>query len=309
MDVAIDWLDRAGQTSPLRTTPARWLNPRFSGDGRRLAFDLFDGSQHDIWIDDWTTDGMTRLTFRGNASVPVWTPDSRRITFDSTRGPPKGIANLYWQRVDGTGDVQRLTTSPRSQVPGSWHPDGDILAFVENDGDPRMSAIMLLRVEGDEASGWRPAEPRAILQGADQPMFSPDGRWLAYTTRAPGRQTPDVFVQAFPGPGGPWQVSSDGGTDPVWSATRPELLYASPDHRIVAVPYSVNGNSFRADKPRALSNTRFSPLVIGRQFDIHPDGNRFAVARDVAGASRDRTHLTLIFNAFGELRRAAPRSD
>ena len=116
----IDWMDRDGETTPLRTTLVRWLNPRFSPDGRRLAFDIFDGTQHDVWTYDWSRDAHVAPDVRpGRGADPVWTPDGA----GSSSGPRVGQRrNLYWQRVDATGEAQRLTDAERLHVAGSWHP-------------------------------------------------------------------------------------------------------------------------------------------------------------------------------------------
>jgi serine/threonine-protein kinase len=100
MDAPLDWMDRNGRTTSLRSTPARWLSPRFAPDGRRLAFSLFGDQQNDLWVYDWSADQLNRLTFDpADEGVPVWTPDGRRIVFFSNRGDM--AANLFWQRVDG----------------------------------------------------------------------------------------------------------------------------------------------------------------------------------------------------------------
>jgi serine/threonine-protein kinase len=305
MDQRIDWLHRDGTSTPLRVTPARWLNPRFAPDRRQLAFDVFDGAQHDVWTYDWGRDLMSRLTFDPAADgAPVWTPDARRIVFNSTRHGQR--ANLYWQRVDATGEIQRLTDADRRHVAGSWDPSGRILAFTEYDPQTAAPTVMLLRLEGDETSGWRPAQPTGFIKGADDPMFSPDGRWMAYVATEPGRQKREVYVQPFPGPGGRWQISTDGGDNPAWSRTRRELLYATADHRIAAISYAVNGDSFHAEKLRLLPNSRFSPLVVARSFDLHPDGDRIALVKAPEAFVAKRDHIVLIFNFLDELRRIAP---
>ncbi len=300
----INWMDRSGKTMPLHTTPVRWLNPRFARDGRRIAFDLFDGTQQDVWTYDWSRDAFTRLTFDPAAdNVGVWTPDDRRIVFRSTRGDGRN-GNLHWQRIDGVGEAQRLTSANRMQTPGSWHPNGRMLAFTEIDPESGVPSILMLQLDGDEASGWRPAQPTIFLKGADSPMFSPDGRWLAYVPKtSPGAAT-EVFVRPFPGPGGPWQISTGGGTNPVWSLKRPELFYGTPDNRIMVTSYATSGGSFRAEKPRLLSDTRFEPRVVGPSFDVHPDGDRFVLA--AADTQSRLNHVTLMFNFFDELRRLAP---
>jgi serine/threonine-protein kinase len=188
-DAPISWMDRAGKTTPLRPTPANWSNPFFAPDGHRLAMDIFDGQQVDVWIYDWARNTLSRLTSDpSDDREPVWTPDGRRIAFASTRDA-KSAFNLYWQRADGTGEVQRLTDSKSSQYPASWHPSGKFLMFVES--NPQTSYdLMILPIEGDEASGWKPGKPSVFLNspfGETYPMFSPDGRWVSYVSNESGR--------------------------------------------------------------------------------------------------------------------------
>ena len=131
---------------------------------------------------------------------------------------------------------------------------------------------------------------------------------MAYQSTESGRD--EVYVRPFPGPGGGWKISTGGGTTPTWSRTRSELFFAAPDGRIMVAPYTVEGEDFRPEKPRPWSETRFvarprnGPI---RSFDLHPDGNRFALARETqTEAKQDK--LTFFFNFFDELRRVAPRS-
>src|SRR5262249_5231793 len=149
-------------------------------------------------------DTLTRLTFDPALDQkPIWTSDGRRITFASQRNG--GAYNLYWQRADGTGDVQRLTRNNAGQFPGSWHPSGRFLAFNESTQKTAQD-LMILPMEGDEASGWRPGKPTVFSNGPFnevEPVFSPDGRWLAYQSDESGRF--EVYVRPFPGAGGKWQ--------------------------------------------------------------------------------------------------------
>src|SRR5262249_48758082 len=140
----------------------------------------------------------------------------------------KSLRNLYWQRADGTGEIQRLTQSPNSQYPSSFHPSGKYLAFDENSAETAFD-LMILPIEGDETSGWKPGKPTVFVKSMAaerEPMFSPDGRWIAYYSDESGNY--EVYVRPFPGPGGKWQISTTGGTYPVWSRTRHELLYRTP---------------------------------------------------------------------------------
>ena len=307
--VPIQWLRRDGNTTPLRPVPANWSDPQFSPDGRKLAVDIYDGRQNDIWVYEWERDTLTRLTFDpANDGKPVWTPDGRHIVFVSTRDK-SGAPNLYWQRADGTGETQRLTVSKNAQLPGSWHPAGKYLAFYET--SPQTgSDIMILPMEGNEASGWKPGTPTVFLNTpADEvePMFSPDGRWLAYHSNESGRR--EIFVRPFPGPGGKWQISTAGGAYPTWSRTRHELFYTSPDNRIMVAPYTVEGSSFKADKPHLWAERLIQPRPRLRSFDLHPDGERFAVSVAMETPSEaPHDKLVFIFNLFDELRRIAPIS-
>jgi serine/threonine-protein kinase len=298
--IPLEWMNRDGTTSPLRRTPARWLNPRFSPDGRRLAMDILD-STSDIWVYEWARDALTRLTSDpAQDATPVWTPDGQRIVFASARAD-KSTLNLYWQRADGTGDAQRLTESKNAQRPGSWHPSGKFLAFEEN------RKLMILPMEGDETSGWKPGKPYAFSNSpsnGSEPMFSPDGRWLAYSSNESGRI--EVHVRPFPGPGGKWQISTGGGFNPTWSRTKREIFYGFFDGQIMVAPFTADGDSFHAEKPRLWAEGRYQMRGGNRMFDLHPDGERFALAtasQTPIGAKLDK--VVFIFNFFDELRRIA----
>jgi serine/threonine-protein kinase len=168
---------------------------------------------------------------------------------------------------------------------------------------------MILPIEGDDASGWKPGKPSVFLStpaNEQEPMFSPDGRWIAYTSSESGRI--EVFVRPFPGPGGKWQISTAGGLHATWSRTRRELLYVGPDYRIMVVSYSVEGDSFKADKPHVWSEQPILPRPRERSFDLHPDGERLAVAVPSGQPEEKLDKVTFIFNFFDELRRIAPPS-
>jgi serine/threonine-protein kinase len=309
-DMPISWLDRAGKVAPLRAIAANWSNPGFSPDGLRLAVDIADGAQTDVWVYEIARDTMSRLTFDAtNDARPVWSPDGKRIVFASRRGD-KSTYNLYWQRADGTGEVQRLTEQNADQYPASFHPSGKFLAYFEFDPKTNFD-LMILPIDGDEAAGFKPGQPQVFLKGQfveSTPMFSPDGRWIAYMSNESARL--EIYVRPFPGPGGKWQVSTGAADDPLWSRTTREIFYAStPDQRMMVAPYSAEGDSFRVEKPRLLSEARFiaRPRPPSRDLDLHPDGQRFAMA--AARSDQQTTKLdkvVFVFNFVDELRRLAP---
>jgi serine/threonine-protein kinase len=306
-DAPIAWMDRSGKTTPLRSMPSDWSNPRFSPDGSRLAMDIIAGASPDVWVYEWSRDTLTRLTFDAAVDVkPVWTPDGRRITFISARGSG-GSNNVFWQRADGTGDVQRLTESKNNQLTGSWHRSGKLFAYTETTAETGAD-IMILPMDGDERSGWTPGKP-TVFQGSPfaelEPMFSPDGRWLAYQSNATGQA--EVYVRPFPGPGGLQQISTDGGAYPMWSGSRSELLYINfPRQQVMTVSYTSVGDSFRADKPRIWSPGRFLPRSRLRPLDVHPDGQRVALAPAPEQQAGKQDKVLFVFNFFDELRRLAP---
>jgi serine/threonine-protein kinase len=266
-----------------------------------------DGKQSDAWIYDLARETLSRFTFDAlDDSFPIWTADGRRIAFASNRAD-KSALNLYWQRADGAGEVQRLTESKNNQYPTSWHPSGRFLTFYENNLQTGAD-LMILPIEGDESSGWKPGKPMVFLNTPFTeafPVFSLDGRWVAYTSNESGRL--EVYVRPFPGPGGKWQISADGGSLAKWSRTRNELFYEAPDNRIMVASYTVEGGSFRADKPRLWGARRFLARPLGWDFDLHPDGERVALAAEPETQTEIRQDkLVFIFNFFDELRRIAP---
>ena len=166
---------------------------------------------------------------------------------------------------------------------------------------------MTLSVEGSEASGWKPGEPKPFLNspaGEWRAAFSPDGRWMAYTSSESGND--EVYVRPFPGPGSKWQISSGGGAIPRWSPTRKELFYRTPDNKIMVATYTATVDAFQAEKARPWSSAQFSSAALGdaTSFDLHPDGKRFAVLMPPGRAEAPKVdRLTFVFNFFDELRR------
>ncbi len=301
----IDWLTRDGKTSVLRATKADWGSPKFSPDGQKLALEIFDGKKHDIWVYEWARDALTQLTFDAGSDNrwPVWTPDGRRIVFSS--GQETG---MYWVNADGTGDLTRLTET--TGAPWSWHPSGKFLAFMQVPHGERQSDLMILPMKGDATSGWTPGTPVVFLSTPAVegfPVFSPDGRWIAYFSNEAGDGTYDVYVRPFPGPGGKWRVSTEGGRFPLWSATTHELLFVTRGGTVMFAPYTVVGDSFRADTPQIWAPMNIRGFTTGNgAYDLHPDGQRLAVlaAQDQSNIVQDK--VVFVFNFFDYLRKIAP---
>jgi TolB protein len=308
----IDWMSADGKTSTLRATRAAWSNPRFSPDGRKLAFQVSDGGQSDIWIYELSRGALTQVTFDPSQDVvPVWTPDGRRIAFSSDRAKA-GVFNMYWVNADGTGDLTRLLESNETQVASSWHPSGEFLAF--HGAVAGTLDLMILPMHRDENGRWAPGtKPTVFLTLPERqfsPMFSPDGRWIAYTSAERGRL--DVMVRPFRGPGGPWLVTPDTGIFPRWSASTSELLFQdSTERKVMSLKYTVVGDSFLADKPTIWSPTNYvrGSGLDSVMYDLHPDGRRVAMAAARERRATAPDQVVFLFNFGNHLRQIAPERE
>ena len=205
--------------------------------------------------------------------------------------------------------------TPRAiAIPFSWHPSGRFLLYQEGVGvvsagglSRRDTNLMILPMEGSEETGWKPGSPTAFLSTPlpeFEPMFSPDGRWVAYSSVETGPR--QVFVRPFPGPGDRWQVSTGGGSAPVWSRTRAELLFRGADGTLMTAAYAASGNTFRSEKPRPWMEGGAAKGVIAG-FDLHPDGLRIAAPPMLTEKDRPDT-LAFVFNFLEELKQLAPAS-
>ncbi len=293
----VAWLDGAGKVQPLLAKPGAYGRPSLSPDGQRLALE----SGTDIWVYDWQRDTMTRLTFTGNAAGPVWSPDGRYIAFQVLGEGMSVIPS------DGSGKPQPLTQSKNIQYPWSFAPDGKRLAFIESStGGFQLWTVPL---ESDSA-GLRPGKPEIFLQTpADQraPSFSPDGRWMAYSSNESG--TFQVYVRAFPDKGGKWQISNSGGTYPMWSRNGHELFFETLDNHIIVAAYTEKGDSFEANKPRMWSEKQLGGVVnTVKNVDLAPDGKRIVAIMPIetAEGQRAQSHVIFLENFFDEVRRKVP---
>jgi Tol biopolymer transport system component len=300
-DAPMMWMRRDGTKTLMRAVPRDWRAPQFSPDGKRIAFHVDDGRQLDVYTYEWARDFTTRLTSDPAVdSFPVWAPDGRAIVFSSSRGV-KQLANLYWASADGSGDVHRLTESDDRQIASAWHPSGKFLA-LDQQISPQQWDLMVLPM-AVSGSGWKAGTPTRVMSTIGQrpnAVFSPDGRWLAYTSNESGRS--EVFVRSFPGPGAQWQVSTSGGSVPTWSRRRNDLFYLSPDSHLMVVSYTVEGNTFRADPPQKWSEQPINDRPTTRSFDVHPDGDRFVVSGELANTP-NVNKVVLVPNFFDEVRR------
>ena len=283
------WVDRQGQATPLIEDRQVYFGPRLSPDGQRVAVEVrSDVNQGgDIWIYDIGHGTRMRLTVEGTNQSPVWTPDGTRVTFNSIRDGPR---DLYWKPADGSGQAEPLLKSENALVPASRSPDGELLAFYDTSG---ARDIWVLPREGDAS----PFVATAFDERSS--MFSPDGRWLAYVSDESGRD--EVYVQPYPGPGGKWPISTEGGTEPRWSADGRELFYRLGDKMMVVEVQSEP--AFTSGRPQLVFE---GPYLLGTSvanYDISPDGQRFLMIKVEEG---QQDQINVVLNWFEELKRLVP---
>ncbi len=238
------WVDRNGTEQPLAAPPHNYTFPRISPDGKRIAVSIEEG-EGQVWLYDIFRDALSRLTLEGSSNVdPVWEPDGRRIAFKG-----KGT-RLYSQPTDGGGSAEELAPGEAAQndIPTSWSPDGQALAFLHG-AAIRNTWILSLKDHTAHVFVANPGYEAA-------PQFSPDGRWIAYASNDSGRN--QICVRPFPGPGGKWQISTDGGTEPAWNPKGRELFYRE-GQKMMAADYTEEP-TFSAGKPRIYSKALIRSL-------------------------------------------------
>ena len=287
------WVDRQGAAEPLAAPKRNYLRGSISPDGQRVAVDI-QGANVDVWVYDIPRSTLTRLTFEGSNARPIWTPDGKRVTFDSDRAGP---LNLFWKSVDGNGPAERLTTSEHRQFARSWSPDGQVLAIQQNHPTNEFD-LWLLPLDDKH-------KPRSFLETPfyeGGPVFSPDGRWLAYGSDESGRL--QVYVQSFPGPGRKWQISSEGGAEPVWARNGRELFYRNGD-QMMAVDITTEP-FFSAGNPRLLFEGEYlRPVRSLALYDVAPDGQRFLMVQESEQESA-AGQINVVLNWFTDLKSRMP---
>jgi serine/threonine-protein kinase len=296
------WVDRRGMATALPIRPGRHFAPRVSPDGKRVAY--FQARPRsrvtDVWVYEVDRQNSTRLTLEGWSVWPVWAPDGKSLLVSNITS---GIENLARLRADGSGALERLTTSKYPQSPASWSAFGNVVAFVET--HKAINQIWVLPMDG----GY---EPKLFLQAPfslSHPDFSPDGRWLAYVSAESGAN--EVYVQPYPGPGDKIRVSTDRGNGPVWAKTGRELFYRrniNVNNNVMVQTMLVDidtTGSFHANKPRVLFEGQYGQATPLRGYDIAPDGQRFIMTTR-GSPEPPITQMHVILNWTEELKRLVP---
>jgi len=284
--------DGLGQALPME--PRDYQTPRVSPDGRRVA--VWAGG--DIWIYELARGTMTRLTFDpANDAEPLWFPDGERLVFSSNR---QGTYDLFWTRAGGTGTVQRLTTSSQHEIPSAWGSNGRQLLFTEcRTPNAGPCDVSVLSMEGEPRA--RPLLRTEFDEGL--PAISPDGRWMAYQSNESG--PPEIYVRPFPDvEGARWQVSTGGGTKPLWGASGEELFYQAPAG-LTVVPVQRGATPTLGKPQRLFSLARYFVTTL-RDYDITPKADRFLLSAPITSDGGDGAHIVVVQNWDQELKRLVP---
>jgi len=304
------WVGRDGGIAPV-DTGWRFDSSRNSGwalspDGTRMAIGLGSDAGDDIWVKDLVGGQLSRLTFHENEDArPRWSADGRSILFLGRRGD-SAISALYSKRADGIGEEELLLRMPTSIWEAVRSPDGKWI-LTRAGGTSGQTG-------GRDVFGIQPGidtSPKPILNGAfdeSAAAISPDGRWLAYESNESSRK--EIYVRPFPDTeSGRWQVSTGGGSHPLWARNGRELFYVSPTRDMIAATiearpaFSVRERKtlFRIGPDIALTVSYYTT------FDISPDGRRFLMLRNIQTERTGQVRMVVVENWFEELKAKVPK--
>jgi hypothetical protein len=291
----LTWVDRAGIMRGTVGPPdeSGLGNPELAPHGRRVAVNRAVRGNDDVWLIDTDRDLQNRFTFHASTEhSPVWSPDGSRVVFKSLRN---GRWDLFQKEASGAGEEQSLLVTGEPKSPSAWSPDGRFLMYAANSVKTGWD-IWALPLAGDR-------KPFPVVQtpfDETSGQFSPDGRWVAYHSNE--SQEAQIYVRPFPGPGGVWQVSTMGGSQPRWRSDGKELFYVGPDARLMAVPlaFGVKSETLDAGTPVPLFRTRLasgekigSILMSTPQYAVASDG-RFLM--NLAVEEANPPPITVVLN-------------
>ena len=265
------WVDRTGKEVGRFGEPGLYLQPRPSPDGALVGLVRPDPDtgKGDVWIVDTSRNTMSRSTFVDAASITfAFSPDSKRIAVGTIAGTAS--AGVWIQPTSGSGTQEKLETPKTFGSVGSWSPNGRYLFFMVQNNATRQD-VYYIDLNGDKKLTPFIQSP-ANEAGA---VLSPNGKWLAYQSDESGRY--EVYVTAFPGPGGKWQVSNGGGSFPSWSPDGKQIYYTITD-KLMSVPIQ-NVETFQFGAPTVL------PLHVNEFASLGPvaPGERFPALKALSG--------------------------
>jgi Tol biopolymer transport system component len=269
----LGWFDRAGKSLGLvgERAVSSYARASLSPNEKRVAFGLRDPREgfYNLWLLDLVRGTNSRFTSNpANDFVPIWSPDGSHIVWWGREDP----AGLYQKVTNGTGQDELLLKSDLSPVPTDWSADGRFIIYQQS-GPKKKWDLWVLPLDGER-------KPSVFLQtefNETDARFSPDVKWLAYTSDLSGSN--EVYVQDFPAAGGKWTISTKGGRLPRWRSNGKELFYISADEKLMAVAVKRSA-SFEAGAPKVLFDLASvrrlrSDFIFFGDYNVTTDGQRF----------------------------------
>ena len=290
---SIVWVDRSGNRKPLVMESKLVTCLKISPDGKKVAFSVIEGAQ-DIYVWNIARQNWLKITFgNGNSEYPLWTPNSERIVFSRYLNNEHGT---YWKAANGTGKAELIGSMQNIQLwPSSLSKDGKTLFLISNDGFDQDIVTLSMESKDD----YVPLLDEEYFE--TDPVISPDGQWIAYSSYESGN--PQVYVRPFPDvDGGKWTISTDGGSFPIWSPVGRELFYRNRSE-IIAVEFETEPTFSPVS-----SKTLFSGNYVFQshnQWDISPDGKRFLMLESTS-TGNDEYRINIVLNWFEELKERVP---
>lgn len=289
----LSWFDRAGKSLGVIGLPGIDLRPALSPDERRVAVSRLDLQTRnaDIWLLDLARGTELRFTLDAAGDyVPVWSPDGSRIVWSSNR---EGLANLYQKSSSGSGQDELLLKADNWKWVSDWSGDGKFILYGEN--NPKTQAdLWILPLEGERKPFAYAQTPFNEIHG----RFSPDRRWIAYTSDESGSL--EVYVQAFPTPGGKWRISTNGGYEARWRRDGKELFYISGDRKLMALEVKTGG-TFEPGIPIVLFDLSVAGRLRPGGYAVTGDGQRFLFV--TRGEETAASSLAVVLNWTAELKK------
>lgn len=292
------WVDESGDSTPLLAKPAQYGWPRLSPDRQRVALTVTESGSDIVLIHNLRDNQTTRVaTVEGKYGFPLWTRDGQLLVM----GGANGLAVVD---PAGPSKPKTLLKSDTIQVPWSFSPDGRVLAYYQMSPSNGFD-LWTVPVQKNGAT-LSAGQPQPFLQSENfevYPSFSPDGRWLAYSSNETG--TWEVYVRAFPDNGTKVRVSTSGGRIPSWVPNRPSLVYETDQQTLMEATYTMRSGSFVASKPSPWGHTELGNTGVLANFDLAPDGRRVVALVPVRKSENDstRNHATFIVNFENQVRR------
>ena len=265
----LTWYGRDGRSLGILGQPGQYTSLVISPDGKRVALRAAGATGGDAWQIDIARGIATRVTFNGGVPYgPIWSPDSQQIVYEQGSPP-----NLFLQNANGSGAEERLAESHDGQLPEDWSSNGKFLLYMMNSNDVASKAqpgLWLLPLADRKSI---PFLTTRFTKGRGR--FSPDGRWIAYTSDESGRN--EIYVKDFSGGGFKLQVSNKGGDFVRWRKDDKELFYLAPDRKLMSVAVRAGFGTLDVSAPNGLFTVPTSPTPDQYSYDTVPDGQRFLV--------------------------------